>query len=153
MALALVLGLAAAGLTSCGGGSSEKLIPPENAAALQAALDQVGDQAAEHNCDTATAATDQVLQLIDDLPNTVDPRLVRDLKQGTIRLKGLTSDTSTCAAETTTTPTVTTQTQTQTVTTPPQTQTQTQTTPPPPDGGGTGGTDGTGGTGGTGGTP
>jgi hypothetical protein len=138
LTLALMLFAAAFGLASCGGGSSDKLIPPTNAAALLAALDQVGSQASAGNCDTAAAATDQVLRQIDALPDTVDPKLKRALTDGVNRLKRLTQDPDACKpAE----PTTTTITQTETApapTTP--TQTQTQTTP---DGGG-GGTGGVG---------
>jgi hypothetical protein len=134
LTLALMLGVTVVGLASCGGGSSDKLIPPANSAALLAALDQVSSQAGDGNCDTAAAATDQVLRLIDQLPDTVDQKLKQDLIDGVNRLKRLTQDPKACKpAQTTTTVT---QTQTTTVpTTPTQTQTQTTTTGGTPGGG------------------
>lgn len=137
-ALALIAGLLAVALPACGG-SSEKLIPPSNAAGLLAALDQVEARANEGACDTAGGpATDQVVQQIEALPDTVDESLKRSLLNGADRLRQLSREPSGCQAlETTPTETTaTTQTtQTQTETTPTETQTQTTQTEPPGSGG------------------
>lgn len=151
-ALAMIAVVLVTVLSSCGG-SSEKLIPPQNAALLTAALNQVQDQANAGNCDTAAAATDQVQRQIEALPATVDARLKEALVRGTDTLRQLTENPDACQAPRTT-PTQTTETtqttQTQTETTPTET-TPTETTPTEPGNGGTpsGGTPPSGGAGGT----
>lgn len=102
--LALTVGLTVIGLASCGG-SSAGLIPPINAAQINAALDQVGQNASNGNCDTAAAATGQVRAQINALPNTVDAKLKQNLTDGVDRLKQLTQDPKLCKAAPT--PTVT----------------------------------------------
>lgn len=147
LALALALGLATAGLASCGGGSSDKLLPGPTAAEIVQVLDQVEQRANEGSCETATLTADQVIQLIEGLPKSVDPELREKLQQGAARLKGMTEDSTECRATPKTESPPPPPPTTTTFTTPAQTQTQTQTqttpttdttTTPPGDGTGDG---------------
>jgi hypothetical protein len=131
LVLASLLGLVTAGLVSCGGGSSDKLIPPRNAAELNNLLDQVTTLADNGSCDTAAHASDTLIALVQRLPASVDPRLRRNLLQGIAKLKALSENPDICKAPTTplTPPPAP---PTPTTATTPTTQTQTQTTPTTP---------------------
>ncbi|MDX6632581.1 MAG: hypothetical protein QOG09_1703 [Solirubrobacterales bacterium] len=131
LVLASLLGLVTAGLVSCGGGSSDKLIPPRNAAELNNLLDQVTTLADNGSCDTAAHASDTLIALVQRLPASVDPRLRRNLLQGIAKLKALSESPNTCQALTSAPPPPPTPPPTTTATTP-TTQTQTQTTPTTP---------------------
>jgi hypothetical protein len=137
LALSGVLGVGAALVVACGGGS--KLLPAQNASQLRSDFDAVAAAVSTGSCDTAlksaVAATGTDIAA---LPSTVDPRLTASLQSGVRTLTNRAAveckqqSTTSTTTTTDTTPTVTQTTQTQTNTTPTQTsttQTQTNTTP------------------------
>ncbi len=154
-ALAVVAGLAAALLVSCGG-SSKALIPVAHAGPLLSDFEAVRNAAENANgeCSATEAALRKTEEDFSALPATVDAGLRNNLHQGIDNLRvrahemciqpqaqstGTTSTEKTTSTATTTqtTPTTPTQTETQTTTTPttPTVTTPTTTTPTP--GGGT----------------
>jgi hypothetical protein len=143
--LALLLGVGAALLAACGQGTRGG-IPAADASSLNRQLEAVRSQVADGRCDRLATQLRQVNTRIDQLPRSVDPRLVQALRDGADRLRrravadcnanSAPTDTQTqtepTVTETTTTPDTTTQpetTPTDTTTTP----TQTDTTPTPTD--------------------
>ncbi len=153
-------------LVSCGGSSSDNLLPGGSASEIVANLDKVKKLNAEGDCTNAETAADQVRLQVTELPQSVDPKLRRALAEGAARLQSVTAgcvettpetdfDTLTPSTEeaptqskqttkeTTRSSPTTTETQPTTTTTPTTTGTSTgpttTTTPPPVTGGGSGG--------------
>ncbi|MBB4664507.1 hypothetical protein [Conexibacter arvalis] len=129
-----VLGCAAAILVACG--DSNGLLPGDRASSLDSALDGVSAACARGSVDDAEAAVARVQRQVDGLSSEdVDPRLIRNLRDGVGTIEELIPDS--CEEVSTT---VETQTE---VVTPPVDTTPQQETPPqttsttPSDGGGT----------------
>ncbi len=78
--LAGSLGLAAALLVACGGGSG--LLSSDQANGLNAKLDQVSSAVSSGQCDTATNAAQDFVTSVSNLPSSVNRTLVNNLKQG-----------------------------------------------------------------------
>lgn len=142
--LALVLGAGAALLAACGD-STRGGIPAADAADLNSQLEDVRDRVDDGNCDELSGQLRQVDNGIDDLPRSVDNRLIESLRDGADRLQRRAvqecnenrTPTQTEPAETVTEEEpVQTQAPPRTQTTPPETTTQppqnTVTTPPAP---------------------
>jgi hypothetical protein len=139
--LAFALGLGAAGLTACGGGSSKALIPAANADALKADLANVGDAVDAQDCTKVSSALAQGQRDLDQLPAGTSKRLQRKLQEGITRLSRQAgrecraATTATATTQTVTTQTVTTTSiptttiPTTTTSTTPTTTTPTTTTP------------------------
>jgi hypothetical protein len=132
LALAGLLGVAAALLVSCGG-SSAKLIPVADAGPLQSDFETIAQDAEAGNgsCTTTEAAILRTQQDFNALPASVDSGLRQTLRQGIENLR--TRALVLCAqplAQTTPTSTTPKTTTTSTATTPTNTTTQTTTTPP-----------------------
>lgn len=135
-AIALLLGAGAALLVGCGGGTKGG-IPAASAGELKSELASVQQVVQDGHCDQVSAQLKQVDSEIDGLPQTVDERLLKSLRDasGLLRTTSLDECDKTTQTQTQTQPT-----QTQTETQPAQTQTQptqtstqpTQTTTPPP---------------------
>ncbi|WP_320670721.1 hypothetical protein [Patulibacter defluvii] len=126
----VLLCTAAVALPGCGGDS--KLLDPQSASALQESLQDARDAAADNQCAAARDAAVAGKQRVEELPGSVDDRLVRRLREGFEALQ--TKIDSDCQEQsTTTTDTTTTDTvpETTTDTQPPPTTTTTETTPPP----------------------
>jgi cell division protein FtsN len=137
--LALLLGIGAALLVACGGGTKNG-IPAAIAGDLKSQFEDVQQAVEDGRCEDVSGQLRQVDDGIDDLPSTVDERLRQSLRDAsdTLRRTAVTecTDAESSTTETTTTettPAQTTQTQTQTVA-PPTTTTppETTTTAPPP---------------------
>jgi hypothetical protein len=134
--LAFALGLGAAGLAACGGGSSKALIPAADAGPLKDDFDNVSSAVADGDCPGAEKALAQAQSDLDQLPARVSRRLRNRIQQGLARLRQQAAQecqdnqTQTETVTTETTPTETTPTET----TPPPTTTVPSTTPttPPP---------------------
>lgn len=127
--LALSAGGATAVLAACGS-SRDNLLPPNQAQALLARLEQVQRDLSEGRCDEVANAAESLASDVRQLPSSVDLRLRRRLRQGADALVARAPQDCTATTETTTTetvPTTTTET-TPTVTEPPATTT-TQTIP------------------------
>jgi hypothetical protein len=142
--LALVLGVGAALLAACGQ-TTRGGIPAADASGLKRQLDNVRQRVADGRCDQLAGQLREVNNRIDELPRSVDARLVKALRNGADRLQRRAVEdcnANSVPTETQTTPTVTetvpTQTETappETTTTPPETTTtppDTTTSPPPP---------------------
>jgi hypothetical protein len=150
--VALMLGIGAALLAACGS-STRGGIPSADAASIKGQLEDVRTRVADGSCDGLARELRQVNTAIDNLPRSVDNRLVSALRDGADRLQSAAvSDcnansvptqtettppetTTTTPPETTTPPPETTTTPPETTTTPPETTTtppQTTTTPPAP---------------------
>jgi len=148
------LGLAAAFLTACGGGSN--VLDASQNSSLSALLSQAHQDNANGDCAGADAAIGKLQQQIANLPGSVDPTLVSDLGRGastaatlarrqcggsvapgpqtttTPKTPTTSRTTSTpTTTSTTTTPTTTTTTTSPTTTTPTTTSTPATTTPTP----------------------
>jgi hypothetical protein len=149
LAVALSVGLAACG-------SSSKLLPAGDAAAMDNALANVADATSAGDCPRATQALREAQQAYARLPASVDPALSARIREGLARLANSvpnqcraanlpagsgpstgtsataptssSTTTTTTGTTTTTTPTTTTTTPTTTTTTPTTTTTQTGTT-------------------------
>ncbi len=147
LALACLLGLAAAGLVSCGG-SSSKLIPVADAGPLQSDFETVALDAESGNgsCSTTESAILKTERDFDALPASVDTGLRDTLRQGIENLRAralalclqpLAQSTPTTSTPKTTTSTTTTtpKTTTSTTTTTPTTTTPTTSTSTTPGGG------------------
>lgn len=139
LVVAALLGLAVPFLAACGG--SDKLLPADQATALDQALQQVADGTASGDCQAAVAALKTAQNAYADLPSSTDPRLKARLGDGIAQLaktvptqcranKPQTTTTTAPTTSTTTTPTTTstTTTPTTTTTTTPTTTTTTPTT-------------------------
>jgi hypothetical protein len=132
--LAFLLGVAAAVLVACGGGSNKKLLPAVTADRLKNDLADMRQALDQHDCAAAQNALATFTADLDRIPNTVDRRLRARLRVGAAKLavrvpkdcQQTTTTTDTVPTTTTTTPTDTTTTPTTTTTTP----TDTTTTPP-----------------------
>ena len=140
-AAALAIAALAAG---CGSDDEGQPIPPRFAAALENRLDRVEQaysQRTPEGCQTALDVDPQVQQIVDTLPQDVDPEVRDALARSFDRLFELVAqeceppeqtDTETTPTETETTPTETETTPTETVPPPPDTTT-TPTVPTTPD--------------------
>ena len=80
VALALVLALALGG---CGERENPAMLPPDDAAALTALVDQIESQAAAGECAVAAQTVVELRQGIENLPARVSDRLVTNLGQWT----------------------------------------------------------------------
>jgi cell division protein FtsN len=133
---ALLLGAACAVLVACGGsGSSDDLIPDQQAATMVDQLDKIQSSVSRGRC---SGVDNQVVDLqaqINDLSNKVDAGLRARLQEGVNNLADIAPDE--CFArrdrQQTTTTTETTPTQTQTVETTTTETTTTETTPTTPE--------------------
>lgn len=145
--LALLLGVGAALLVSCGGSSGQ--IPANDAAQLKGHLDEIGAAVAQRHCQAADAALSRArsdLTNLDDMGTKIDGRLRSRLRDGvdklerraTVECKPATEtttqtiETTSTAVPTQTVPTVSVPTETTTATTPTQPPPDTTTTPVPP---------------------
>ncbi len=148
--LALLLGMSAALLASCGGGGTKGGIPSASAGELKSQITDVGQAVDDGRCDDVDGQLRHVDQAIDELPGTTDPQLVSALREGADKLRREAVDgcdpdagTETTTTETTTetTPTETLPEEEPTETLPTETtETPTTTVPPettPPPTGGT----------------
>jgi hypothetical protein len=123
------LGCATAFLASCG--SSNGLIPGDQASSLNSALDGVSSACDRGRVAGARSAAASLQREVAQLsPATVDRRLIVVLRRGATRVQQLVGE---CKDVTETIPTITERAPQQTTsTTPPQTTATTPTTPPPP---------------------
>ena len=151
--LAVALGFALAlALVSCGGRDEKGLLPGTTADQIVSNLQQVQDDAAAGNCDSAASAAADVQSEIDNLGSEVNAQLRQKLSDGAARLQdtvastceeaSIPTTTSTTTTEPTTTEKTTTTKSTTTTTEPTTTSTSTTTTPTtiaPPTGGTPGG--------------
>jgi cell division protein FtsN len=131
--LALLLGVAAALLVACGGGTKGG-IPPASAGELKSQIADVQQAVDDGRCEDVSGQLRQVDDSIDALPSTVDERLRQALRDASDRLHQ--SALRECKVRTDTTQTQTVPAETPTQTVPAETQTQTvptetQTAPPP----------------------
>ena len=79
------LGLIAAFLVSCG--DTSKLIPGDEAAAINQNVDAAAEASGSGRCGRADAAVARAAAHVQQLPSGVDPRLRADLEQGLARLR------------------------------------------------------------------
>jgi TolA-binding protein len=133
--LALLLGVGAALLAACGQ-TTRGGIPAADASNLDRQLEDVRSRVADGRCDELATQLRQVNTRIDELPSSVDARLVQALRNGADRLqRQAVEDCNTNSApaetQTETAPTVTETAPPETTTQPDTTPTETQTTPPP----------------------
>jgi hypothetical protein len=150
--VALVLGVGVAfALVSCGGRDEKGLLPGTTADQIVANLDQVQQDAANGDCDSAASAADEVQSEIEQLGSEVNAQLRQRLADGVDRLQQtiatsceeasttatIPTVSSTTTTEKTTTEKTTTSTTTPTTTTTSTTTTPTATTPTVPPTGGT----------------
>jgi hypothetical protein len=140
--LALLLGVGAALLAACGE-TTRGGIPAADAAGLKRQLEGLRERVADGRCEQLAGQLRKVNTRIDELPRSVDARLVRALRNGADRLQrravedcnanAVPTETETTPTETTTAPPETTTAPPDTTTTPPETTTappDTTTTPP-----------------------
>ncbi len=114
--LALALGAGVAfGLVSCGGRDEKGLLPGQNADQIVANLNEVEQDAANGDCDSAAAAADEVQAQIEQLGREVNAQLRQRLANGAARLQQVVADS--CEEATATIPTVETTTETTSSTT------------------------------------
>jgi TolA-binding protein len=141
--VALLLGVGAALLAACGQ-TTRGGIPAADASDLKRQLEDVRGRVADGRCDELAGQLRQVNTRIDELPRSVDARLVQALRDGADRLQrravedcnanNVPTETQTAPTVTETLPTETTTTQTDTTPTETTTApTETTTTPPPTD--------------------
>jgi hypothetical protein len=143
--LALVLGVGAAlGLASCGGSSTRGGIPEASGSNIKDQLEEIRSRVSDGDCEGISTQLRALKTRIDNLPRSVDNRLVSALRDGADRLQENAiqdCNDNSAPTETQTTPPATNtappQTQTQTVppettTTPPETTTTPPETAPPP---------------------
>src|SRR5919198_1801732 len=78
--IAAALGLSSAFLVSCG--ERNRLIPPNNAQALNKDLDDATDALASQECQRAQRALSRGLDELNGLPPSVDPRLRDNVQEG-----------------------------------------------------------------------
>lgn len=122
------LGLAAAFLVACGGGSS--LLSSNQANSLLAAFDRVGTAAQSGNCATIDNANSQLDSQIQNLPGSIQGNITDSLNQWASTVGSLA--TKACKTTTTSTTTSTPSTTSSTTSSTTTTSTTTTTTPPPP---------------------
>jgi hypothetical protein len=79
------LGLIAAFLVSCGDAS--KLIPGDDANAINQNVDAASGASSDGRCSRAAAAVDRAETHVQQLPSSVDSKLRADLEQGIARLR------------------------------------------------------------------
>ncbi|MFL5848910.1 MAG: hypothetical protein ACJ76G_07895 [Solirubrobacterales bacterium] len=79
------LGLLAAFLVSCG--DTSKLIPGDDAAAINQNIDAASGASGDGRCSRAAAAVDRAETHVQQLPGSVDSKLRADLEQGIARLR------------------------------------------------------------------
>jgi hypothetical protein len=79
------LGLLAAFLVSCG--DTSKLIPGDDAAAINQNIDAASGASSDGRCSRAAAAVDRAEAHVQQLPSGVDSKLRADLEQGIARLR------------------------------------------------------------------
>ena len=79
------LGLLAAFLVSCG--DTSKLIPGDDAAAINQNIDAASGASGDGRCSRAAAAVDRAETHVQRLPSSVDSKLRADLEQGIARLR------------------------------------------------------------------
>jgi TolA-binding protein len=134
--LALLLGVGAALLAACGE-TTRGGIPAADASGLKRQLENVRQRVADGRCDELADQLREVNTRIDELPRSVDARLVHALRDGADRLQRRAVEdcnANNVPTQTETTPTVTETPPTQTETTPLETTTtpplDTTTTPP-----------------------
>jgi TolA-binding protein len=147
--LALLLGAGAALLAACGE-TTRGGIPAADASGLKRQLESVRGRVTDGRCDELADQLRELNTRIDELPRSVDARLVKALRNGADRLQrravedcnanAVPTETQTAPTETTTAPPETTTTPPETTTTPPETTTtppamtttppETTTTPP-----------------------
>lgn len=136
--VALALGIGAALLAACGSGTRAG-IPSAHASDIKGQLEDVRSRVSDGNCDNLSSELRDVNESIDNLPRSVDNRIVSELRDGADRLqvaavRDCNENAASTRTQTETTPPETTPTQTETETTPPETTTttppQTTTTPP-----------------------
>ena len=138
--LALILGAASGALAGCGGdGGPDPSLSSDEAALLDAKLQEIQDNVDVGSCLVAADRTDDLLSDINELPDSVNQQVKNALTRGATNLKGQLEDPDKCEGQATTTtepttteesttePTTTEKTQPTTTTTP--TQTNTVTTP------------------------
>jgi hypothetical protein len=134
--LAFVLGIAAALLVACGGGSNQKLLPPVSADRIKNHLTEIRQALDQQDCQRAEAGVQTLYSDLARIPPTVDRRLRSRLREGIDKLNARVPidcqqpTTTTTTVPTTTAPVPTTNTtppDTTTTTTP--TNTTTTTTP------------------------
>jgi hypothetical protein len=155
--LPFLLGVAAAILVACGGGSNKKLLPQVSADRLKNDLADIRQALDAQDCSGASSALADLRRDLERVPPTVDRRLRARLRDGADKVQARipddcqaepTTSTETVPTTTTTAPTDTTTTTapTDTSTTPPSTETTPTTTNTTPtettttDDGGNGGT-------------
>jgi hypothetical protein len=151
--LAVLLAAICVAIAGCGGSNNPPpSIPGANALILRNKIAEIRANVDNGSCLVASAKTDDLIADIQDLPSTVNGKVVQALQNGANNLKLLLADPNQCQGRQTTTttpsttesttesttttatkPTTTTRTQTQATTT--QTQTQPNTTPGNPSGG------------------
>jgi TolA-binding protein len=124
--LALLLGVGAALLAACGQGTRGG-IPAADASSLNRELESVRSRVADGNCGQLAGQLRQINTRIDQLPRSVDAKLVQALRNGADRLQR--RAVSECNANSVPTDTATETTPTVTETVPPDTTTQPDTTP------------------------
>jgi TolA-binding protein len=142
--LALLLGAGAALLAACGE-TTRGGIPAADASGLKRQLENVRERVADGRCEELSGQLREVNTRIDELPRSVDARLVRALRNGADRLQrravedcnanSVPTPTQTAPAVTETAPPETTTAPPETTTAPPETTTtppETTTAPPPP---------------------
>jgi membrane protein involved in colicin uptake len=83
--LPCALGLVAAFLASCG--DTSKLIPGDDAAAINSNIDAASNASSSGRCSRAAAAVDRAEAHVQQLPSSVDAKLKADLEQGLQRLR------------------------------------------------------------------
>src|SRR4029079_9764131 len=83
--LPCALGLFAAFLASCG--DTSKLIPGDDAAAINSNIDAASNASSSGRCSRASAAVDRAEAHVQQLPSSVDSKLKADLEQGLQRLR------------------------------------------------------------------
>src|SRR5436190_22291481 len=79
------LGLLAAFLVSCG--DTSKLIPGDDAAAINSNVDAAQNASDTGRCSRAAAAVDRAEAHVQQLPSSVDKKLRANLEQGLARLR------------------------------------------------------------------
>jgi len=120
--VALALGVGAALLAGCGS-TTRGGIPASDASHIKSQLEDVRSRVSDGRCDNLSSELRDVNTAIDNLPRSVDNRLVSELRDGADRLQ--VAAVSDCNDNSAATQTATTPTETQTETTPAQTQTDT----------------------------
>jgi hypothetical protein len=134
--VALTLGIGAALLAACGSGTRAG-IPSSDASGIKGQLEDVRSRVSDGKCDNLSSELRDVNEAIDNLPRSVDNRIVTELRDGADRLQVAAvrdCNDNSAATQTETTPPETTTQPPQTTTQPPETTTQPpETTTQPPE--------------------